>query len=73
MKSILTTLTFFFLCVAVALSQANISMIETGPIKVERFVLTAITNYSEEVKNILLKEQAEVLILHVLLSMEEIR
>ena len=35
MKSILTTLTLFFLFVAVALSQANISMIETGPVKVE--------------------------------------
>lgn len=35
MKSILTTLTFFFLFVAVALSQASISMIETGPVKVE--------------------------------------
>ena len=35
MKSILTTLTFFFLFVAVAFPQASISMVEAGPVKVE--------------------------------------
>jgi hypothetical protein len=48
-------------------------MIETGPVKVELVRVDSNYQLFRGVKNILLKEQAEEPILHVLLSMAEIR